>query len=185
MLQCSLSIFPIPSSWRVSYIIYFILGHLDPTLVDHLSPYLSTCPIKHPLWLSVSCGSQDSTIQGSPQHKYGQKSSCSAFNAVVAVFPKIFLSSHLLCMLTMHVFITGASWKITLISEMYIWTGFIMSEEKILPRTILTHFCLQYSKFVSPIVIYSSLDNSCPQPRPKAQWMFWAFNPIGIISKAI
>ena len=63
------------------------LNHLDPTLVDHLSPYLSTCPIKHFLWLSVSCDSQDSTIQGSSLHKCGQKSSCNAFNAVVATFP--------------------------------------------------------------------------------------------------
>ena len=39
----------IPSSWKVSYIIQFPLGHLDPTLVDHLSPYLSVCPIRHPL----------------------------------------------------------------------------------------------------------------------------------------
>ena len=68
-------------------ILSLFLGHLDPTLVDHLSPYLSTCPIKHPFWLSVSCGSQGSTIQASPQHKCGQKSSCNAFNAVVAAFP--------------------------------------------------------------------------------------------------
>ena len=54
--------FLIPSSWRVSYIIYLPLDHLDPTLVDHLSSYLSIYPIRHPLWLSVSCGSQDSTV---------------------------------------------------------------------------------------------------------------------------
>ena len=63
------------------------LNHLDPTLVDHPNPYLSTCPIRHPLWFSVSCSSQCSTVQRSSPHKCGQKSSCSAFNAVVAAFP--------------------------------------------------------------------------------------------------
>ena len=82
----------IPFSWRVSYIIQFSLGHLDPTLIDHLSPYLSVCPIRHPLQLVVSCDSQDNTVQGSPQHKCGQKSSCNAFNAEVAVFLQIFWS---------------------------------------------------------------------------------------------
>ena len=65
LLQYSFSIFPILSSWRVSYIILLPLGHHDPTLVDHLSPYLSAYPIKHPLWLSMSCGSQGSIVQGS------------------------------------------------------------------------------------------------------------------------
>ena len=53
--------------------IYISLDHLDPTLVGHLSPYLSTCPIRHPLWLSVSYGSQDNTVQGSSPHKCNQK----------------------------------------------------------------------------------------------------------------
>ena len=48
--------FSIPSSWKVSYIIYLPLDYLDPPLVDHLSPYLNICPIKHPPWLSLSCG---------------------------------------------------------------------------------------------------------------------------------
>jgi len=29
--------------------LFFPLDHLDPTLTDHLSPYLSTCSIGHPL----------------------------------------------------------------------------------------------------------------------------------------
>ena len=74
--------FPIPLSWRVSYIIQILLDYLDPTLVDRLSPHLSVCPIKHPLWLSVSCGSQGSTIQRSSPHKCSQKSSCNAFNTI-------------------------------------------------------------------------------------------------------
>ena len=94
MLQYSFSIFPIPLSWRVSYIIYLLLDHLDPTLVDHLNLHLSAYPIRHPLWFSVSCGSQGNIVQGSSQRKCGQESSCSAFNAVVAAFLKIFLRSH-------------------------------------------------------------------------------------------
>ena len=82
----------VSSSWRVSYIIQLHLGQLDPTLVDHLSPYLSACLIRHPFWLSVSCGHQDNTVQGSPQHKCGQKSSCNVFNAEVAAFLYIFWS---------------------------------------------------------------------------------------------
>ena len=106
--------FSIPSSWRVSYIIQFLLDHLDPTLVDHLSSYLSTYPIRHPFWLSVSCGSQGSIVYGPSPHKYGQKSSCSPFNAVVAAFPQIFLGSPHSRMFMMHVSITGVSWKVTL-----------------------------------------------------------------------
>ena len=119
LLQCYFSIFPIPSSWRVSYIIQLPLDHLDPTLVDHLSPYLSTCPIRHPLWLSVSYGSQGNTVQGSSLHKCGQKSSCNVFNAVVAAFPQIFLSSHHLCTFMMHVPIIGVSQKVTLVIKIH------------------------------------------------------------------
>ena len=58
---------------------------------------------------SVSCGSQGNTVQGSSQHKCGQESSCSAFNAVIVAFPKIFLRSHHPWMFMIHIFITGAS----------------------------------------------------------------------------
>ena len=64
------------------------LVHLDPTLIDHLSPYLSVYPIKHPLQFSVSCDSKGSTIRESSQHKCGQKSSCNTFNALdISEFP--------------------------------------------------------------------------------------------------
>ena len=86
LLQCSLSIFSIFSPWRVFHLIYLPLDHLHPTPVNHPSPYLSTCPIKHPLWFSMSCGGQCNTVQRSPPHKCGQKSSCRAFNTMVAAF---------------------------------------------------------------------------------------------------
>ena len=89
--------------------------HPDPTLVNHLSPYLSTRLIRHIFWLSMSCGSQDSNVQGSSPHKCGQKSSFSAFNAVVVAFPYIFLDSLPSRMFMRHVPITGASIKVTFI----------------------------------------------------------------------
>ena len=104
-----------PFLWRVSYIIYPLLGHLSPTLVDHLSLHLSVYPIKHPLWLSMSCGCQGKTIQGSSQHKCGQESSRSAFNAVVVAFPKIFLRSHHPWTFMIRIFIIGTSWKVIVI----------------------------------------------------------------------
>ena len=73
-------------SWRVFHLMYLPLDHLHPILVDHLNSYLSTYPIRHPLWFFVSCGSQDSTVQRSSSHKCSQKSSCSTFNVVVVAF---------------------------------------------------------------------------------------------------
>ena len=119
LLQCSLSIFPIPSSQRVLHIIYLSLDHPHPTFVDHPSLYLSTCPIKHHFWFSVSCGSQGSIVQRSSPHKCGQKSSCSAFNVVVAAFPLIFLGLLPSRMFMRHVSIIGTSWKITLTAGLY------------------------------------------------------------------
>ena len=64
----------------------FLSDHLNCTLVIHRNLHLSACLIKHFLWLSVHSGSWDCTIQGSSPHKCGQKSCCSAFNAMVAAF---------------------------------------------------------------------------------------------------
>ena len=92
-------VFLMPSSWWVFHIIQLFLVHLDPILVDHLSYYLSTCSIRYLLQLSVSCDSQDSTVQRSSPHKCSQKSSCNAFNAVVVVFSQIFwVSFPLVCL---------------------------------------------------------------------------------------
>ena len=51
VLDCynvSLLNFLIPHSWQVSSLIQFILNNPDLPLVDHLSLYLSACPIRHP-----------------------------------------------------------------------------------------------------------------------------------------
>ena len=83
----SLSLFSDPPISERSFILYsFFLNYPDYTLVHHLSPHLSICPISHLLWLSVNGGGWNCTVQRSSSHKYDQKICCSAFNAVVAAF---------------------------------------------------------------------------------------------------
>ena len=60
----------------------------------------------------MSCGSQDSTIQRSSPHKCGQKSSCNAFNVVVAAFS--------FGVLVWHVPINGASWRAVLVAKIHV-----------------------------------------------------------------
>ena len=127
--------FPIPFSWRVSHIIYLPPDHPHPTSVDHPSLYLSTCPIKYSLQFSVSCGSQVSTVQKSSPHKCGQKSSCSAFNAVVTAFPQIFLILLPSRMFMRHVLIIGVSWKITLIAGLHTLNYIHQVREGATPQT--------------------------------------------------
>ena len=70
-----------------SFTLYnFLLDHLDRTLVSYLNLHSSTCLIRHLLWLFVNGSGWDYTIQGSSPHKWGQKSSCNALNAVVTTF---------------------------------------------------------------------------------------------------
>ena len=159
--------------------IQLTLVHLDPTCVDHLSPYLSVYPIKHPLWLSVSCGSQDSTIRESPQHKCGQKSSCNAS------MPQIFLSSHHPYTFMMHVLITGA-YQSFLEGHLDCWNTYLNCiyhvRGDIPPRTTLPFvFCSLSHRSKPFITIQSSSDYSCSWLRPKAQYMIWTLNPTKII----
>ena len=79
-------IFRFPS-YGGSFTLYsFLLDHLDRTLVSHLNLHSSTCPIRHLPWLFVNVSGWDYTVQGSFPHKCGQKSCCSALNAVVTAF---------------------------------------------------------------------------------------------------
>ena len=81
------SIFSDPPPSGKSFTLYsFFLNYPNRTLVHHLNPYLSICPISHLLWLFVNGGGWNCTIQRFFPHIYGQKSCCSAFNAVVAAF---------------------------------------------------------------------------------------------------
>ena len=59
--------------------------------------------------------SQGSTVQRSSPHKCDQKSSCCAFNAMVAAFPYILLGFPPSRMFEEHVSVDGASWKVTLV----------------------------------------------------------------------
>ena len=70
------SIFSIPLSWRVSYVIYLLLVDLGPPFVDYVDRYLSACLICCLLQLSVSCSNQGGIIQKSLPHQCGQIVSC-------------------------------------------------------------------------------------------------------------
>ena len=61
--------FPIPSFWRVSYIIYLHLDDPGPLFVDCLIHYLSACPIRYLLKPFMTWGNQHSTIHGSSPRK--------------------------------------------------------------------------------------------------------------------
>ena len=126
--------FFIPSPWRVSSIIQFPSNDLGPPFVDHPSHYLSLCRIGHPLWLSMSWCSHCSTVQGSFPHKYNQKVSYRAFNAVAIAFSQIFLGSHFSSTFVMHAPINGVSWKVTLSDRICIRFALRLSEEALLLR---------------------------------------------------
>ena len=112
--------FSIPLHERVLHLIYPHLNNLHPPLVDHSKPYLSACPIKHPLQLSVSCDSQGNTVQRSSPHKCVQKSSYSAFNVVVTTFSQIFSGFLPFHESAKYIYVIEASWKVTLIAGLYI-----------------------------------------------------------------
>ena len=83
----SFSISPDPLPSGKSFTLYsFFLNYPNRTLVHHLSPHSSICPIRHLLWLSVNGSGWDCTVQKSSPHKCNQKSCYSAFNALVAAF---------------------------------------------------------------------------------------------------
>ena len=69
----SLQVFPIPNPWRISHIIYVHFADHSPPFIDYAGHYLSAYPIRHPPQSSVSCGNQDSTVQGSSPHKCNQR----------------------------------------------------------------------------------------------------------------
>ena len=122
----------IPPPLRESFSLYnLLLDHLDRTLVSHSNLHLSTCPIRYLPWLSVSCSGWDYTVQGSSPHTCGQKSCCSALNAVVTAF-----------LLDISAFVF----------PLYIlWSSFLMLE--VLKRSVkvLGYFLNQYSSYPNSI----------------------------------
>ena len=69
----SLQISRSPNPWRISHIIYAHFADPSPPFVYYASHYSSACPIRRLSQSSVSCSNQDSTVQGSSPHKYGQR----------------------------------------------------------------------------------------------------------------
>ena len=155
--------FSIPSPQRVSYIIQLPLDNLGSPFVNRLSHYLNVCPIRHLSKPLVSCGSQDSTVQESSPHKCSQKSSYSAFNAVVTVFLQIFLSSHHPGTFMMHVPVPGASWKVTLIIRIHIGVVPSLSKEMFLLGSPSIHSLLMR---LQTGITYNYLFLIGPSPRP-------------------
>ena len=129
-------------------------------------------------WLSVSCGSQCSTVQRSSRHKCGQKSSCSAFNAMVAAFPWIFLGFLLSRKFVRHVPIIGASWRVILTAGIDILAAFIISEEEFLlgPRSFRSLLMrLQTGTPNNSLFLLGPFNVFGKSPRPNI-WS-WAFIP--------
>ena len=113
-------VFSPPLHERVLHLIYPPLNILYPPLVDHPKLYLSTCPIRHPLQLSVCCNSQGNIVQRSSSHKCGQKSSYSAFNVMVTAFFQICLGFPPSHVFAKYIYVIEAFWKITLVAGLYI-----------------------------------------------------------------
>ena len=99
------------------------------------------CHIEQLFWLSVSSGWKHYSKVFSTL--IGQKSCCSAFNAVVAAFPKIFLCPYHLLTHLKSIFIARISWKITQVKRISTWLTFVRSEEDdpfgLLPLTLSLH----------------------------------------------
>ena len=81
---------PLPGG-SLTLSIYLPSSNLIPPFVDCPSHHLSACPIKHLPKPLVSCGSQDSTVQGSSPHKCNQKIWWDALNMGAATIPSIML----------------------------------------------------------------------------------------------
>ena len=141
-----------PYSSKVPYVIYLSLIDIRPALVDHLGYYLSTYPIRHPLWPFMSWSSQGSTVQGSSPYKCGQKVSYRVFNVVTVAFPKIFLNFHHFCIFIMHILISGTSWKVTLRDKIYIWSGLCLSEKILLLGLSSQSFCLHLTHRILSLI---------------------------------
>ena len=76
-----------------------------------------------------------------------------------------------------HIFITGASWKVIVIVGIRIWDVFIMSEEIFL-LGLSSYLYLLIKSWVWTIHYHSLvLGLLSSRSRPKAQYMIWALNP--------
>ena len=137
-----------PPPWQVfSYIIYFFLDYLGPTLVSHPCLYLIARPISHSFWRSTSYGDSDSTVQGSCPHKWDQDVSCGylmrRWQLILELlfhYSSIAVSLHL-C------FPLGCFGKLPLVACRFLLPWFWYAENKIVLSNISWQF-VSRSKFV-------------------------------------
>ena len=88
----SLGDHPCTLSFRsIFFIIQPISIDLGLPLVDRAGHYSSAYPIRRPLKSFVSCGNQDSTVQGSSPHKCDQGVWWSVLNVMATTIPPIML----------------------------------------------------------------------------------------------
>ena len=154
-------IFRFPLSGRAFILYSLFLHYPDHTLVHHLSLHLSTCPISHLLWLSVNGGGWNCTIQRFSPHKCGQKSYCSAFNAVVATF-----ISKYFCILIIFACAWSSSLSLDPPGESPRLPKYLLDRYSLYPRSVdsLNYipssfpYVILHSKHL--LLIYSSLDIS-------------------------
>ena len=158
----SLSIFrSLPFSGRSFTLSSFFLNYPDCTLVHHLSPHLSICPISHLLWLSMNGGGWNCTIQRFSPHKCGQKSCCSAFNAVVAAF-----ASRYFCILIIFACAWSSSLSLDPLGGSPKLPKYLLDWYSLYPRSInssdyIPSFFLYVILHFEPLlIIYSSSDVS-------------------------
>ena len=70
---------------------YPFLPDPDPLFVEYSGHYSNACPIRRPSQSSMSCGNENSTVQGSSSHKCSQEVWWDALNVVTATIPLVML----------------------------------------------------------------------------------------------
>ena len=128
----------------------------------------------------MSYGSQGNTIQESSPHKCGQKSSCSAFNAVAEALSQIFPSSYSSSMFVMLASSSGVSWKVALSDRIYVWSVLCLSKETLLlgPPSLtfpLTYYLWDFELNTLTIVHSSSNQSTSSN---KAPGPIYNFGPL-------
>ena len=154
----------LPFLGGLSHYIVSFLHYPDRTLVHYLSLHSSICPIIYLLWLSVNGGGWNFTVQRSSPHKYGQKSCCSAFNAIVAAF-----ASRYFCILIIFACAWNSSLSLGPPRGSPRWPKYLLDRYSLYPRSLGSSdyipssflYVILHSKYL--LLIYSSLDVS----------MFW------------
>ena len=150
-----------------SFILYsFFLNYPDYTLVHHLSPHLSICPISHLLWLSVNGGGWNCIVQRFSPHKYSKKICCSAFNAVVAAF-----ASRYFCILIIFACAWSSSLSLDPLGGLPKLPKYLLDWYSLYPRSINSSdyipssFLYVILHFRPLLIIYSSLNISMSSNR--------------------